>query len=73
MRVVILGMCGLVAGGVFAIMFLAIWNSRRASDHGQHFPPSAMTEFLWVAISCLMVIAAVTPAVIAIVAPPAGN
>jgi heme/copper-type cytochrome/quinol oxidase subunit 2 len=73
MRVVILAMCALFAGAVFVTIFLATWSSRRASDRGGHFHQSAVIEFVWVAIPCLMVIAAAIPAAIAIMARAAGN
>ena len=67
MRFVILGMCALVAAGVFAAMFLSIWNTRRAPSV-QTIPRQRFAaEFVWAAIPCLMMLAAAIPAVIAIV------
>ena len=70
MRFVTLGMCALVAAGVFAAMFLSIWSARRDPaaqiTSGQGFA----AELVWAAIPCLMVLAAAIPAVIAIVSAP---
>jgi protoheme IX farnesyltransferase len=67
MRLVILGLCALVAAGVFAAMFLAIWSTRRARAVPTAFRQSFATELVWAAIPCLMILAAAIPAVIAIV------
>jgi protoheme IX farnesyltransferase len=67
MRLVILGLCALVAAGVFAAMFLAIWSTRRARAAPTAFRQSFATELVWAAIPCLMILAAAIPAVIAIV------
>jgi len=66
MRIVILGMCALVAAGVFAAMFLSIWSHRRTCDPTQRISQRAVSEVVWMLIPCLMMIAAVIPAVIAI-------
>jgi cytochrome c oxidase subunit II len=73
MPILILGMCGFVAACVFAIMFLALCSSRRASDRQQQFHQSMAIECLWLAIPCLMMIAAAIPAVITVIAPAAGH
>jgi heme/copper-type cytochrome/quinol oxidase subunit 2 len=72
MRLVILGMCSLVAVGVFAAMFLAIWSTRRAAAAPTHFRQSFVSELVWAAIPCLMVLAASIPAAIAIVSKHIG-
>jgi len=72
MRMLILGLCALVAGGVFATMAVSLWSTRRAGD-GPHLHRSAVGEFVWLAIPCLMVLAAAIPAVMAILAAPAGH
>lgn len=58
-------MCALLAAGVVAAMFFAIWSTRRASSAqtipGQRFA----AELMWAAIPCLMMLAAAIPAVIA--------
>jgi heme/copper-type cytochrome/quinol oxidase subunit 2 len=63
-----MGMCALVAIGVFAAMFVSIWSTRRATAAA----PTALRqsfamELVWAAIPCLMILAAAVPAVIAIV------
>ncbi|MGO9804342.1 MAG: hypothetical protein ACLPTM_11000 [Steroidobacteraceae bacterium] len=73
MRGVVFGMCALAAAGVFATMFLAIWSSRRASDEEQNLHQSVVSEFVWAAIPCLMLIAAAISAAIAIIASRAPN
>jgi heme/copper-type cytochrome/quinol oxidase subunit 2 len=66
MRVVILGLCGLVAAGVFLVMYLSVWNTRshpeRASTYRQHI----VSEFVWLTIPVLMLIAAAVPAAMAV-------
>jgi len=66
MRIFVLGMCALVAAGVFATMFLSIWSTRRTCNETQRISQSIVSEFVWMLIPCLMMIAAVIPAVIAI-------
>lgn len=66
MRLTILIMCALVAAGVFAAMFLAIWRARRDGSRPGSRRQSLATEFLWAAIPCLMIAAAAMPAAIAI-------
>jgi len=66
MRLVILMVCALVAAGVFATMFLAIWSSHRAAPPAPAFRQSLASELVWAAIPCLMIVVAAIPAVIAI-------
>lgn len=66
MRLVILGMCALVAAGVFATMFVSLWSTRCAPAASTAFRRSFATELVWAAIPCLMMLAAAIPAVIAI-------
>jgi heme/copper-type cytochrome/quinol oxidase subunit 2 len=73
MRLVILGMCSLVAAGVFAAMFLAIWSTRRAAANGPAFGHSFASELVWAAIPCLMLLAAAIPAVIAVAQAHTGH
>jgi heme/copper-type cytochrome/quinol oxidase subunit 2 len=73
MRLVILGVCALVAAGVFAAMFLAIWRTRRAPAAPTAFRQSFATELVWAVIPCLMVLAAAAPAVIVIVSAHTGD
>ena len=76
MRLVILGLCVLVAVGVFATMFLSIWSTRRGRA-GQSLPRQHLAaELVWSAIPCLMIVAAAIPAIMAVAAtsprePPA--
>src|SRR6267378_584365 len=65
MRVVIFGMCALVAAGVFATMLLTVWSTSRATDDGHRFRQGAVIEIVWAAIPCLIIIAAALPAAIA--------
>jgi heme/copper-type cytochrome/quinol oxidase subunit 2 len=67
MRLVLLGLCSLVAAGVFAVMFLAIWGTRRAAERAPTFGQNLASELVWAAIPCLIVLAAAIPAVMAIV------
>jgi heme/copper-type cytochrome/quinol oxidase subunit 2 len=68
MRLVVMGMCALVAIGVFAAMFVSIWSTHRASGAAPTaFRQSFAMELAWAAIPCLMILAAAVPAVIAIV------
>lgn len=68
MRLVVTGMCALVATAVFAAMFVSIWSTRHRNDA---YPPalrqSVAMELAWAAVPCLMILAAAAPAVIAIV------
>ena len=66
MRLVVMGMCALVAAGVFAAMFVSIWSTRRAPAASTVLRQSFATELVWTAIPCLMMLAAAIPAVIAI-------
>jgi heme/copper-type cytochrome/quinol oxidase subunit 2 len=66
MRIVILGMCALVAAGIFATMFLSIWSSRRTCEQTQRISQSAVSEVVWMLIPCLIIIAAAIPAALAI-------
>lgn len=66
MRLVILTMCTLVAVGVFATMFLAIWSSRRDRSGAPTFHQTLASELVWAAIPCLFVLAAAIPATMAI-------
>ena len=72
MRLVILGMCSLVAAGVFAAMFLAIWSTRRTAAAPTILRQGFVSELVWAAIPCLMVLAAAIPAAIAIVSRHTG-
>ena len=73
MRLVILGMCALVAAGVFAAMFVSIWSTRRGPAASTAVRQSFATELVWAAIPCLMMLAAAIPAVIAIASAHSGD
>ena len=73
MRLVLLGMCGLLAAGVFAAMFFSIWSTRRAPAASTALRQSFATELVWAAIPCLMMLAAAIPAIIAIVSAHTGD
>lgn len=74
MRLVILGMCVLVAAGVFVSMFVSIWSTRHSNGAPTSaFRQSIATELVWAAIPCLMMLAAAIPAVIAIAAAHDGR
>jgi heme/copper-type cytochrome/quinol oxidase subunit 2 len=71
MRFVILGMCCVLAAGVLAAMFLAIWSTRRTAERAPAL--GLASELVWAAIPCLMILAAATAAVMAIVSARAGD
>ena len=74
MRLVIMGMCALLATGVFAAMFVSIWSTRHRDDgHLAALRQSVAMELVWAAIPCLMMLAAAIPAVIAIVSAHASD
>jgi hypothetical protein len=60
MRGVILGMCAVVAAGVFLAMYLSVWSTR-------------VSELVWVTIPILMLIAAAFPAAIAVMSAGAAH
>ena len=66
MRLAILMMGTLLAAGIFAAMFLAIWSSRRDGSRLPTFRETLAAELVWAAIPCLMIVAAAIPAVVAI-------
>jgi heme/copper-type cytochrome/quinol oxidase subunit 2 len=66
MRVLILGMCGVVAAGVFLAMYLSVWSSRDDPGSTAAFRRNVVSELVWVTIPILMLVAAAIPAVTAI-------
>ena len=66
MRIVILGVCAILAVLVFGAMLVNIWKSRRSSD--THFHRSAAVEAAWAVIPCVMFVACTVPAVKLIIA-----
>jgi len=66
MRVVILGMCGVVAAGVFVAMYLSVWSTRSHPERAATYHQHIVSEFVWLTIPILMVIAAAVPAAIAV-------
>ena len=73
MRFILLGLCGLLAVGVFSTMFLSLWSTRRCAARAGAFRQSLATEFIWTAIPCLMMLAAAIPAVVAVVLGRSGR
>lgn len=71
MRLVILGMCSVLAAGVLAAMLLAIWSTRRTAERAPAL--GLASELVWAAIPCLMILAAATTAVMAIVSARASD
>ena len=69
MSLVILMMCTLLAAGVFATTFAAIWSSRRDSSGPPSHRQSVAAELVWTAVPCLMILAAAIPVAIAIASP----
>jgi heme/copper-type cytochrome/quinol oxidase subunit 2 len=66
MRGVILGMCGVVAAGVFLAMYLSVWSTRDDRGRAAAFRSHIVSELVWVTIPILMLVAAALPAAIAI-------
>jgi len=64
MRIAILGVCALLAAGVFATMLLTICRAHHAGRAAPRPRRGLTVELLWAAIPCLMVVAAVIPAVV---------
>lgn len=73
MRLIILILCALIAAGVFAVMFFAIWRSHPRASPAASSRRSLAMELVWAAIPCLMIVAAAFPAVIVIAAGSAGD
>lgn len=67
MRVAILAMCTLLAAGVFTAMFVSIWSTRYRGACPSALRQSLISEIVWAAIPCLMIVAAAIPAVVAVV------
>jgi len=65
-RHLILGMCGVVAAGVFLAMYLSVWRTRDHPGRGAAFRQHILSELVWVTIPMLMLIAAALPAVIVV-------
>lgn len=62
MRLIILGVCVIVAASVFAVMLRAVLTFRRTGKP-RYFHRSAATELIWAAIPCLMLVACAVPAI----------
>jgi heme/copper-type cytochrome/quinol oxidase subunit 2 len=74
MRLLILEICALVTGGVFATMLVAIWSTRGTTTNSPaDFKQSFATELVWAAIPCLMMVAAAIPALVAMASRHAGD
>ena len=61
MRIIVLGMCSIIAVGVFAAMGRAVWIHRRTAVP-PHFHCKVIVEFIWAAIPCIMFVACALPA-----------
>jgi heme/copper-type cytochrome/quinol oxidase subunit 2 len=66
MRVVILGMCGVVAAGVFLMMYLSVWSTRSQPERAATYRQHIVSELVWLTIPILMLIAAAVPAALAV-------
>jgi heme/copper-type cytochrome/quinol oxidase subunit 2 len=66
MRVVILGMCGVVAAGVFLMMYLSVWSTRSHPERAATYRQHIVSELVWLTIPILMLIAAAVPAALAV-------
>jgi cytochrome c oxidase subunit II len=66
MRLAVLLICVLIAAGVFAAMFVAIWRSKRAAAPTPALHQGFAVELIWAMIPCLIIVAAAAPAVIAV-------
>jgi heme/copper-type cytochrome/quinol oxidase subunit 2 len=73
MKGLILGMCGVVAAGVFLAMYLSVWSTRDHPDRAAAFRHHIVSELVWVTIPILMLIAAAFPAAIAIMSGHAAD
>jgi heme/copper-type cytochrome/quinol oxidase subunit 2 len=67
MRSVVLVVCGIIAGGAFLAMYLAIWGTRDDPARAPAFRQHIVSELIWATIPILMLLAAAFPAAIAIV------
>jgi heme/copper-type cytochrome/quinol oxidase subunit 2 len=66
MRITMLGICALLAAGVFVAMFLSICQAQRRTEGPPGASRGLAMELLWAAIPSPMVIAAAIPAAIKI-------
>jgi heme/copper-type cytochrome/quinol oxidase subunit 2 len=73
MRVALLGVCALLALGVFAAMLLGVGRRHEAPDAQPGARRGLALELVWAVIPCLMVIAAVMPAAIKILETESGR
>jgi heme/copper-type cytochrome/quinol oxidase subunit 2 len=73
MRGVILGMCGVVAAGVFLAMYLCVWSTRDDPGRAAAFRQHIVSELVWVTIPILMLIAAAFPAALAVMSGAAAR
>jgi heme/copper-type cytochrome/quinol oxidase subunit 2 len=61
-----LGVCGVVAAGVFLAMYLSVWSTRDRAGRAAGFRQHIVSELVWATIPILMLVAAALPAAIAI-------
>jgi heme/copper-type cytochrome/quinol oxidase subunit 2 len=59
--------CGIIAGGAFLAMYLAIWSARHDPERAPAFRQPIVSELVWATVPILMLIAAAFPAAIAII------
>jgi heme/copper-type cytochrome/quinol oxidase subunit 2 len=59
--------CGIVAGGAFLAMYLAIWRTRDDPARAPAFRQHIVSELIWASIPILMLLAAALPAALAVV------
>jgi heme/copper-type cytochrome/quinol oxidase subunit 2 len=72
-RGLILGLCGVVAFGVFLAMYLAIWSTRDGPDRASAFRQHIVSELVLASIPILMLLAAAIPAAMAVMSTDAGH
>jgi heme/copper-type cytochrome/quinol oxidase subunit 2 len=63
----VLMMCGIVAGGAFLAMYLAIWSTRDDPARAPEFRQHIVSELIWASIPILMLLAAAFPAVMTVI------
>jgi heme/copper-type cytochrome/quinol oxidase subunit 2 len=63
----VLAVCGIIAGGTFLAMYLAIWSTRDDPARAPAFRQHIVSELIWATVPILMLLAAAFPAAMAIV------
>jgi len=62
-----LAVCGIIAGGAFMAMYLAIWSARHDPARAPAYRQHIVSELVWATIPILMLLAAALPAAIAVI------